>query len=414
MTPTNRSCPGPHDHVGTPPWLQQLRERRRRVRAADFTRARQFVDRSGVIPLIHQAQQRARKSNAGRNRTVTLHALFIAMTLDSWRNQGRVVLAEVADILAQQLTPAARTQLALPTWTDDIDGFESAYLAVRRAFHAAEAVMDPSPLPKRRLPHADVARLEQEADQQDLTAHRQLLVEVTNRLVEASLAPARTVIEEFWDGSAAVDATPIRTFSRGVSAKDPKTATDPDAAWYVRDGNHRDPATNPQEHSPHNGKKTRKAKRYLYGFEATLVVTGETSTTPPGGGPASARDHSRHLPALVLAFTVHKPGHDPAGNAITALKDMRRRNYPTGWLAADRAYNAALPETFHIPVRDLGYRPIWDYRIDQLGIQDSHAGALLIDVTLYCPNLHYPITSVCCVILTYKIDLMNWRAGVDA
>ncbi|MFE7368464.1 hypothetical protein [Streptomyces anulatus] len=414
MTPTNLSCSGPHDHAGTPPWLQQLRERRRCVRAADFTRARQFVDRSGVVPLIHHAQLRARKSNAGRTRTVPLYALFIAMTLDSWRNQGRVVLAEVADILAHQLTPTARAQLALPTWPDDINGFESAYLAVRRAFHAAEAVMDPSPLPKRRLPHADVARLEQEADQQDLTTRRQLLVEVTNRLVEASLAPARTVIEEVWDGSAAVDATPIRTFSRGVSAKDPKTATDPDAAWYVRDGNHRDPATNPQEHSPHNGKKTRKAKRYLYGFEATLVVTGETSTTPLGGRPTATRDHSRHLPALILAFTVHKPGHDPAGNAITALKDMRRRNYPTGWLAADRAYNAALPETFHMPVRDLGYRPIWDYRIDQLGIQGSHAGALLIDGTWYCPNIPQPLTTATADLLAKKIDKHTWRARVDA
>ncbi|MGQ4713573.1 hypothetical protein ACUN22_07805 [Streptomyces anulatus] len=175
-----------------------------------------------------------------------------------------------------------------------------------------------------------------------------------------------------------------------------------------------DPASDPQEYSPHNGKKTRKAKRYLYGFEATLVVTGETSTTPLGGRPAATRDTSRHLPALVLAFTVHKPGHDPAGNAITALRDVRRRNYPTGWLAADRAYNAALPETFHIPVRDLGYRPIWDYRIDQLGIQGSHAGALLIDGTWYCPNLPQPLTTATADLLTKKIDKHTWRARVDA
>ncbi|WP_334664173.1 hypothetical protein [Streptomyces cyaneofuscatus] len=300
MTPTRPSCPGQRNQAGAPPWLKQLRERRQSVRAADFTRARQFVDRSGIIPLIHHAQLRARKSNAGRNRTVTLRALFIGMTLDSWRNQGRVVLAEVADILAHQLTPAARTQLALPAWPDTIDGFESAYLAVRRAFHAAEAVMDPSPLPKRRLARADVKRLEQEADQQDLTARRQLLVEVTNRLVEASLAPARTVIEEFWDGSAAVDATPIRTFSRGVSAKDPKTATDPDAAWYVRDGDHRDPAADPQERSPHNGKKTRKAKRYLYGFEATLVVTARP---PPPRSAAAPRQPATPAATFPRSFS---------------------------------------------------------------------------------------------------------------
>ncbi|MFE7468659.1 hypothetical protein ACFU6R_31760 [Streptomyces sp. NPDC057499] len=409
MTPThNHHDPLPGDHTGTPCWLHQLRRRRRHVRAADFTRARQLVERSGVIPLIHQAQQHNRKSNAGRTRTVSLNALFTAMTLNSWRNQGRVVLAEVADILAHQLTPAARTQLALPAWPDTADGFEAAYLAVRRTFHAAEAVMDPSPLPKRRLPRAEALRLEQDADPEQLAVRHQLLVEVTNRIVEASLAPARPVIEEFWDGSVGLDATPIRTFSRGVSTTGPDTATDPDAAWYVREGDHRDPAT------PHSNGRARKAKRYLFGFEATLVVSGDTSTAPPGTTRKPTHDHRPPLPALVLAFTVHKPGHDPAGNAVTALRDMHRRNYPTGWLAADRAYNSARPEKFHIPVRDLGYRPVWDYRIDQLGIQDSHAGALLVDGTWYCPHIPEALITTTSDLLNKKIDKHTWRARVDA
>ncbi|MFF7257619.1 hypothetical protein [Streptomyces microflavus] len=140
------------------------------------------------------------------------------------------------------------------------------------------------------------------------------------------------------------------------------------------------------------------------------MVTGETSTIPLGGRPAPTRDTSRHLPAIVLACTVHKPGRDPAGNSITARKDMRHRNYPTGWLAADHAYNAALPDSFHIPVRDLGYRPIWDYRIDQLGIQGSHAGTLLVDGTWYCPNLPQPLTTATTDLLTEKIDKHTWRA----
>ncbi|MEU0283575.1 hypothetical protein [Streptomyces sp. NPDC006195] len=53
------------------------------------------------------------------------------MSLDSWRNQGRVVLAEVTDILAQQLTPATRAQLGLAAWPDDAAGLEASYLAVR-------------------------------------------------------------------------------------------------------------------------------------------------------------------------------------------------------------------------------------------------------------------------------------------
>ncbi|MFF5700912.1 hypothetical protein ACFY7H_00090 [Streptomyces sp. NPDC012794] len=392
-----------------PVWLAQLRRRREPVTQAEFTRARHFIAISGIVPLIDGARREVRKSNAGRCPSISVNALLIGMTLAAWRNNGRVVLGDVADILAHQLTPAARTRLGLPTWPDTADGFEAAYKTVRLAFHAAEAVMDPSPLPKRRLSRADAARLEQEADPVQLAARRRLLVEVTNRLVEASLAPARPHIEALWDGPVAIDATPIRTFSRGVATSDPHTATDPDAAWYVREGDHRDPSD-----TPGGPTKRKKAKRFLYGFEATLVVTGETSPSPRGNTHNPIPDNEHHLPALVLAFTVHKPGHDPAGNALTALRDVHRRGYRPGWLAADRAYNAALPETFHIPVRDLGYRPIWDYRIDQLGIQGSHGGALLVDGTWYCPHLPEALITVTSDLLNKKIDKDTWRTRANA
>ncbi|MBB5122743.1 hypothetical protein AF335_05010 [Streptomyces eurocidicus] len=401
-----RGLPAP-----APAWLSQLRKRRQAVTYAEFTRARRFVDLAGIVPLLTDARQQQRKSNAGRTRTVGFQALFTAMTLASWRSQGRVVLAEATDILAHQLPATARTELGLPAWEDTAKGFEAAYLAVRRTFHAAEAVIDPSPLPKHRLTREEAARLHDEADPAELTARRHRLVEVTNRIIEASLAPARSALEEHWDGSVAVDATAVRTFSRGVNTSCTHTATDPDAAWYVREGDHRDPADRP----PAPGKKKRKAKRYLFGFEATLVVTGDTPTTPPPGKtPPGPQDQPARLPALVLAFTLHKPGHDPAGNAVAALRDVHRRHYPTGWLAADRAYSTALPEKFHIPVRDLGYRPVFDYRTDQLGIQTSHAGALLIDGTWYCPDIPPILITTTADLLTGTIDKPTWQARVHA
>lgn len=403
----------PNGKPPTPVWLAQLRRRREAVSWDEFTSAHRFVVLSDIVPLVESARRMVRKSNAGRCPAVTLNALFTGMTLASWHNNGRIVLADVADILAHQLSPAARTRLGLPAWPDTADGFEAAYKAVRLTFHSAEAVMDPSPLPKRRLSRADAAQLEHEADQERLAAHRRLLVQVTNQIVETSLASIRPHIEAVWDGSVALDATPIRTFSRGVSTSDPYTATDPDAAWYVREGDHRDPGDTPAS-TARDDKKQKKAKRFLYGFEATLVVTGETSPSPRDAGHTPTPDNDGHLPALVLAFTLHKPGHDPAGNGLAALLDVHRRGYRPGWLAADRAYNAALPETFHIPVRDLGYRPIWDYRIDQLGIQGSHGGALLVDGTWYCPHLPEALINTTSDLLNKKIDKDTWRARANA
>ncbi|MFI6693645.1 hypothetical protein ACIBLA_18165 [Streptomyces sp. NPDC050433] len=85
-------------------------------------------------------------------------------------------------------------------------------------------------------------------------------------------------------------------------------------------------------------------------------------------------------------MSVDRPGHDPAGDAIAVLTHLRRRAYPAGILAVDRAYSSARPETFHDLARDLDYRLVFAYRIDQLGVQGSNARALLIDGGRHCPK----------------------------
>ncbi len=44
-----------------------------------------------------------------------------------------------------------------------------------------------------------------------------------------------------------------------------------------------------------------------------------------------------------------------------------------------------------MPARALGYSPVMDYRADQLGIQASSGGALLVEGTWYCPALPDPL-----------------------
>src|SRR5690606_41769262 len=82
-------------------------------------------------------------------------------------------------------------------------------------------------------------------DPQPAERARQLLTAVCNQILEASLTPIRPYLMEGWDGSCAVDGTAFATFARGVKTAGPVTATDPDAGWYVRAGDHRDPGTPP-------------------------------------------------------------------------------------------------------------------------------------------------------------------------
>ena len=75
------------------------------------------------------------------------------------------------------------------------------------------------------------------------------------------------------------------------------------------------------------------------------------------------------------------------------LASIAARGHKAGWLGYDRACTQALPGRFHLPARALGYSPVMDYRDDQLGIQASTGGAILVEGTWYCPALPGPLTT---------------------
>jgi hypothetical protein len=104
---------------------------------------------------------------------------------------------------------------------------------------------------------------------------------------------------------------------------------------------------------------------------------------PPGAPPAH--------PDLAVGLALARPGEDPGGTGARVLASVAARGHKPGWLGYDRAYTAALPERFQLPARALGYRPVMDYRIDQLGIQASTGGAILVEGSWYCPALPGPL-----------------------
>jgi len=73
------------------------------------------------------------------------------------------------------------------------------------------------------------------------------------------------------------------------------------------------------------------------------------------------------------------------------LASLAARGHKTGWLGYDRACTQALPGRFCLPARALGYKPVMDYRADQLGIQASTGGAILVEGSWYCPALPGPL-----------------------
>jgi hypothetical protein len=186
-----------------------------------------------------------------------------------------------------------------------------------------------------------------------------------NALIEASISVLDEEEKAAFDGSAGLDATPVPLFSRGPSKRTGLCASDPDGGWYVREGDHR-------ERKDDKGKPLRKI---CWALEATIA----TMARPPGAPPA--------CPNLAAGLALARPGEDPGGTGARVLASVAARGHKTGWLGYDRAYTQALPGRFHLPARALGYKPVMDYRDDQLGIQASTSGATLVEGTWYCPAL---------------------------
>jgi hypothetical protein len=159
-------------------------------------------------------------------------------------------------------------------------------------------------------------------------------------------------------GSLGVDGTLVKAHSRSYKRKKgdkPKKgkkpaievhSVDPDAGFYVREADSRD-------EDPDGAGKDRVA----WGYEATFAVSGSED---PDTEPA--------YPNLIVGMGVlAKPGQSPGRHGARVLGSLHERRYQPGMLAADRAFSSAKPADFQLPALALGYRPVYDYKIDQLG-----------------------------------------------
>ena len=327
--------------------------------------AAELIDRSGKAPVIEAALAH----RTGRRRPLPVRAVLTAL-LCLALSERPLFLTEVTRLLFSQLSPASRRLLGVPGTATTRRAFLAAYRRVRYCFGQILKVAGPSALPKnRRLTQDELKARTRPMTPDQATAARDRLEALVNALLEASVSVLTEEERAAFDGCTGLDATPVPLFSRGPSRRAGLSASDPDGGWYVREGDHRD-------REDDKGKPLRKI---CWALEATIATTAR----PPGAPPAT--------PNLAISMAMARPGEDPGGTGARVLASAAARGHKAGWLGYDRAYTAALPDRFHLPARALGYSPVMDYRADQLGIQASSGGTLLVEGSWYCPALPDPL-----------------------
>ncbi|MFE2282597.1 hypothetical protein ACFXDJ_00150 [Streptomyces sp. NPDC059443] len=400
--------------------IAKLRSRRHGVEDEEARSVLVDLDSSGLVEDVEALVKRW----TGRKRNISVRGLLAGMFLASERNRGTVVLTHVADLLGFSLSDAMREELDIHRYSDTDRGFEAIYAVVRRFFKALAKAVDPSPLPKgRRLDLDVVAALLASADQSELTDRRELMLTVANKILGMSLIEVQPLLEENPNGSAVVDATVIGTYSKGLGPESTVTATDPDGGWYVRTAKHKDPLalddlapTHPDNTKQRKGTKQPKektrVKKKLYGYDATLIVFRDPdhhgAPLPDGSADPDV------IPALILAMSVEKPSCRPGEAAIEALRHVDPR-YPRNFLAGDRLFNNQTPDVFQLPIRAMGYQPVYDYGKDQLGKNGDIGGAQLVEGNWYCPSMPAElVTATYDLVVTETIDQQTWIKRIRA
>ena len=324
-----------------------------------------LIDRSGKAPVIEAALAH----RTGRPRPLPVRAVLTALVCLALDDRP-LFLTDATRLLFQQLPKASRRLLGVPGTATSQRAFLAAYRRVRYCFGAICSAMDPSALPKnRRLAGPDLKARTRPMTPAQAEAARSRLEAFINALLEASISVLTSAERAAYDGGTGLDATPVPLFSRGPSRRSGLSASDPDGGWYVREGDHRE----------REDDKGRPLRKICWALEATIATTAR----PPGAPPAT--------PNLAIGLALARPGEDPGGTGARVLASVAARGHKAGWLGYDRAYTAAVPGRFQLPARALGYRPVMDYRIDQLGIQANTGGAILAEGSWYCPALPGPL-----------------------
>ena len=350
--------------------------------------AAELIDRSGKAPVIEAALVHP----TGRRRPLPVRAVLTALLCLALDDRP-LFLTDATRLLFQQLSADSRRLLGVPGTAAGQRAFLAAYRRVRYCFHAILPAMDPSALPKnRRLDPGRLAARTRKMTPAQAEDARQRLEEFINSLLEASISVLDQAERAAFDGSAGLDATAVPLFSRGPSQRAGLCASDPDGGWYVREGDHRDA----EDH------KGRKRTKIAWALEATIVTTAR----PPGTGPA--------CPNLAIGLALARPGYDPGGTGARVLASAAARGHKASWLGFDRAYTAALPRKFHLPARALGYRPVMDYRADQLAIQATSGGALLVEGSWYCPAMPEPLITATTSLRGHAIDQAAYDTQITA
>lgn len=388
----------------------------------EVRKAAKMIDESRAVERIVAWRHENRGGNhpGGRRPLVSDRTILIVLLLLA-REHAPLFGREMGNLLHRRLTNEARTFLGLPVMlSGSSEGPVEArrwYNAALYAFHSLTATMDPYPDTQhyRLINRAERERALALRDAHLVVERRARLNWFSNALLEMTfrLQPRdvrRRVSQRVTIG---IDQTPLTAAStRGHASIDPKTglerrinpkngtkykdtlALEQDAGWYAKNSEKREGS----------GPDSRVGTDYLWGWAANIAVIVPTS-----------RLNKSEFANIALGFTLSLPGtQHVASETVNVLQSIVDRGHTPGTVVADRLYFAQLdPANLHIPVKEMGWDVITDYKSTGLGVKGGKAGALQVEGRHYCAGTPDNLLNASVHAAAHTIDEDTYRKRLE-
>jgi hypothetical protein len=345
------------------------------------------------------------RSNAGRKPYLDETAV-LALILLQLRIGGVTLFSDMARTV---MTMSPRQRQAIGIKHDDKDRL--LYDRIGGAAYRLMALVDQYPGPRKKIPSRDEYRaIVAKRDGKKVARKRAHMRELFNALLEGSWTMLPEEVRARWDGNVAQDATLVEMQGKAgnpaaTNLDEGRRSINYDGGYYRHGGNHAAITSGDAQAFKKAGNTLSttviKQKDGKWGVEAELVrlipnLTGEAD----------------QFPLCTLAASAHIPGAI-VGEGARLATSLHDRGHQLGHWVVDRAYPNGLPYQFHIAIRRLGAKLVFDYKANDLGVQTSTAnGFVMVSGHWFLDNLPKVLREADNVIRDAETKYENAMTGI--
>lgn len=341
-----------------------MRKRKRDALDVYVSETVRILDKANVRTLIQRWREEELDHSTRGRKAVMDECAALGIMLVQMRINGELLFTAMKQTI-EALTDEQLTSLGIRTHdVDNTDWYHSLWRAVDRL----QTLVDPHPGNRHKRPtRAEYRAILAARDPEECAQKQKRLMTLCNALVDASVQLMPRDLRRRYRGNVALDATRVRLngWLGGPSNKNPRgphRSVNYDGGWYVRNGNH-------------DGSDSSSKSKREWAIEAEIA-------TMTANVPGEAAD----FPLLAHGVSFHKPGKI-AGEAGRLVESLIRRGYRIDHFIADRAYlPSSKPHELQAPLRDLGARLVFDYKMPDRAITAHYEDLIQVGGQWY---VHY-------------------------